>query len=64
MVELEVMNGVFYHVNLLSPVQGVLHNNLAPWSVKGASFSEYFMIFPWRGAYKLLIRSSPMTIKS
>ena len=50
MVELEVLNDVFYNVNLLSPVQGVLHNNLDPWPVKGASFSEYFMIFPWRGA--------------
>ena len=29
MVELEVLNDVFYNVNLLSPVQGVLHNNLA-----------------------------------
>ena len=30
MVELEVLNDVFYNVNLLSPVQGVLHNNLDP----------------------------------
>ena len=41
---------LFYNVNLLSQVQGVLHNNLDPWPVKGASFSEYFMIYPWRGA--------------
>ena len=49
MVKLEVFM-VFFTMSILSPVYGVLHNNLDPWSVKRASFSEYFMMFTWRGA--------------